>query len=557
MRKESNIALVLRIFSFLGIMRKKYILGLCLASLECAVFLLNPQINRLLIQMVAGEAADRAVTHIVLLFVILLALAPLMAYGRYLQSSSCEWGIKTLRCALFSHMQSLPLSEASNQRTGDLMTRLTVDVDRAGYTFTSFGIISLVRFAVVMPVGFTLLFVADWRIALMGLGYCGVTLALATKLNPYVRKLEGQARTEIASSANYLIEALRNIPVIRVFLLHPALHQKYEAVCRVIFTKRVKFRTMNGIAYGVIDLFAFSARALGFVAGLWLGLANGAGIANVVYAATLVGILGDASLSGSTFLLLIQSNLVAARRVVELFGLPVEREGISAAQIRPDAPLAIELVDVGFAYQKNAPAVSGVSLSVKPGEHITIVGESGCGKSTVLKLIAGLYAPTEGQVKLFGTDAQGLGLAERRALSSYIPQECTLFDLSVADNIGLGKPGCAREEIVRAAKRAGIHDFILTLPDGYDTMVGESGSALSGGQKQRVAIARAALKDAPILILDEATAALDSAMEREVLTSMAPLMEGRAVISVAHRQSVMQNTGRVYVMEEGRIADIS
>ena len=211
MRKESNIALMLRVFSFQGVMRKKYILGLCLAALECAVFLLNPQINRLLVQMVTGEAADGAVVRIALLFALLLALAPLVAYGRYLQSIGCSYGAKAMRCALFSHMQSLPLSEAGSQRTGDLMTRLTGDVDTAGRTFQSFGVVSLVRFAVVLPIGFALLLLADWRVALMSLAYCGVTLVLATRLNPYVRKLEREARAEIASSANYLIEALCNI----------------------------------------------------------------------------------------------------------------------------------------------------------------------------------------------------------------------------------------------------------------------------------------------------------------------------------------------------------
>lgn len=555
MRKESDMGLVFRVFSFQGAMRKKYWLGLYLAASESVIFLLNPEINKLLIQMVTGEAADNAISHIAILFVILLALAPLVAYGKYLQGISCDYGVKALRCTLFSHMQSLPLSEMANQRTGDMMTRLTNDVDRAGNMFQSFGVVSLVRFAIVLPTGFVLLLFVDGRIALMSLIYCGITLALATRLNPYVRKLEREARAEIASLANYLIEALRNIPVIRVFLLQPVLAQKYEAICRVIFNKRAKFRTMNGIAYGVVDLFAFSARALGFIAALLLGLGGGSDIANVVYAATLVGIMGDASLSGSTFLLLIQSSLVAAKRVMELFDRPIENDRTSISQVQADAALAVELSNLSFAYQDETPVVSELTLRIKPGEHIALVGGSGGGKSTVVKLIAGLYETSEGQITLFGADAQLLSLEEQRALCSYIPQECTLYDQSIGDNIGLGRPGCTRDEIVLAAKRAGIHDFICTLPNGYDTLVGESGSQLSGGQKQRVAIARAILKDAPILLMDEATAALDSAMEQEVLTSLAPLMAKSTTISVAHRLSTIQNADCIYVMDEGRIVE--
>lgn len=214
----------------------------------------------------------------------------------------------------------------------------------------------------------------------------------------------------------------------------------------------------------------------------------------------------------------------------------------------------MELRDVSFSYGKK-PVLDHVSLTVRRGERLAIVGGSGGGKSTLIKVMEAFYRPQSGELRYFGVAGEKLSPADIRALFAYVPQECTLFDGTIGENIALGRPGATQEEVESAAKEAGIHSFIQNLPQGYATPVGEAGGQLSGGQRQRVAIARALLKGAPILLLDEATAALDSQTEREIQQCLDQVSAGRTTVTVAHRLSTIENAHRVLVMEEGRVVE--
>jgi subfamily B ATP-binding cassette protein MsbA len=210
--------------------------------------------------------------------------------------------------------------------------------------------------------------------------------------------------------------------------------------------------------------------------------------------------------------------------------------------------------DVGFAYQAEAgPTLAGVSLDVPAGQKIALVGPSGAGKSTIFNLLLRFYDAQSGAIILDGQDIQSVTLQSLRAAIGVVTQEAVLFDESVADNIALGKPGASLGEIKAAAKNAAAHDFIMAMPEGYDTRVGEGGLKLSGGQRQRIAIARAMLRNAPILLLDEATSALDAESERQVQEALARLMKGRTTIVIAHRLSTVVDADRIYVLERGKV----
>ena len=204
---------------------------------------------------------------------------------------------------------------------------------------------------------------------------------------------------------------------------------------------------------------------------------------------------------------------------------------------------------------RGSRVIEGLNLILRRGEHLAIVGGSGGGKSTVIKLMEGFYGPTEGEILYFGQKGTGLSLAAIRELFAYVPQECTLFDGTLRENIALGKPDASQAQIEEAAKMADIHGFIVSLPRGYESQAGEQGGQLSGGQRQRIAIARAILKGAPILLLDEATAALDSAAEREVQQCLDRLAHSLTTVTVAHRLSTIRNAHRILVMEGGRIVE--
>jgi subfamily B ATP-binding cassette protein MsbA len=235
-----------------------------------------------------------------------------------------------------------------------------------------------------------------------------------------------------------------------------------------------------------------------------------------------------------------------------------------------DAPGAVELTvapaprgggvrftGVGFTYHGagNEPAVENLAIDVAPGSKVALVGPSGAGKSTVFNLLLRYYDVSAGAITIDGHDIRAVTRASLRANIALVTQDPILFDESVADNIALGRPGASRAEIERAARDAASHDFIMDLPQGYDTNIGEGGLKLSGGQRQRIAIARAMLRNAPILLLDEATSALDTGSERQVQEALSRLMHHRTTIVIAHRLTTVVDADRIYVMEKGHIAE--
>ncbi len=254
--------------------------------------------------------------------------------------------------------------------------------------------------------------------------------------------------------------------------------------------------------------------------------------------------MADAVFRLSTFLLLAQPNFVAMERVFELLELPEEDLSPTNSTLEKKGEAVVEFRDVVFSYDGEKNVLDGVSFALHRGEHLALTGSSGGGKSTILKLMEGFYTPSSGEICYFGIPHTKLSKGDIRSLFAYVPQECTLFDGTIRENIALGRPGATQEEIERAAKASGICGFVASLPKGYDTPVGERGTQLSGGQRQRIAIARAVLKGAPILLLDEATSALDSDTEREVQSCLDEVSKSKTTVTVAHRPSSIRRADR-------------
>ena len=546
------IQLFAKSFQFLGEARGRYLLGVALGACELALLFATPTINQMLIDIVTGERQGNVVYTLLGMLAVFLLLVPPVVAGRYLQATAAAQGSAHLRKKLFRHILAMPVEEQSKFKAGDFLTRLTDDVNRTTEVFASFSVQQLIRFVVVFTATLVLLLVHDWRIALAGVAYGAINLALSLRLNPYAKSLEADAKTEVVRSASFLMEAIRGIPIVRVFTLGPVLGERYRRICECIREKRMKYRTVIGITYGVVDFFSQSAQAVGFLLGVLLA-GDEVSLGQAVFNATLMGMMADSVYRLSTFLLLIQPNLVGMERVFHLLSQPVEAT-VPQRVLPAQGEAAVELRDVSFSYGEK-PVLDHVSLTVRRGERLAIVGGSGGGKSTLIKVMEAFYRPQSGELRYFGVVGEKLSPADIRALFAYVPQECTLFDGTIGENIALGCPGATQEAVESAAKEAGIHSFIQNLPQGYATPVGEAGGQLSGGQRQRVAIARALLKGAPILLLDEATAALDSQTEREIQQCLDQVSAGRTTVTVAHRLSTIENAHRVLVMEEGRVVE--
>ncbi|MEP1229721.1 MAG: ATP-binding cassette domain-containing protein, partial [Litorimonas sp.] len=250
-----------------------------------------------------------------------------------------------------------------------------------------------------------------------------------------------------------------------------------------------------------------------------------------------------------------QDGLAALTRIFDVIDeTPAIIDSIGASDLRT-AHGDVEFENVSFAYNETTQTLNGISLFAKQGETIALVGPSGGGKSTIMNLIARLYEASSGSIKIDGADIRGISLESLRANIALVSQDVTLFHDTIVANIGYGNLSASQNDIRAAAIAADAHDFIQELPNGYDTILGEDGDGLSGGQKQRLSIARAILRDAPILLLDEATSALDAASETKVQTALERLSTGRTTIVIAHRLSTVKQADRIYVIENGQVAE--
>ena len=399
----------------------------------------------------------------------------------------------------------------------------------------------------------------NWRLMLLSIVVLPVIGWAARQLGTRMRKASNQSMKETGELSSTLSETLDGRRIIKAYgLEQQAIQRADERIGR-----RLKF-LIRGIR----------ARALSVPVADFLG---GIAIAAVVLYAGYEGLNGRLELNA--FASFLAAMLLVQQPVRSLSQLwTVTTEGLAAAQRvfaiidekprvvdAPDAkPLHIappplggrlRFSDVQFAYQEGAPALNGVSFDVPPGKKVALVGPSGSGKTTVFNLLLRFYEPQAGRIEIDGQEIAAVTLASLRRSIALVTQEPFLFDESVRANIGYGRPGASQDDIIAAATAAAAHEFISALPQGYDTVVGEGGLRLSGGQRQRIAIARAMLRDAPILLLDEATSALDSENERQVQEALRRLMKGRTTIAIAHRLSTVLDADRIFVLNNGRIAE--
>ncbi len=478
----------------------------------------------------------------------------------YLWRTSIVHGTANLRQAVFSHLQRLPLGYYEGRHSGEAMSILTNDVAMAEQTYQD-NIYNLVSGLMQGLGAMVFMLILKWDLALLIILGGLVPLVINTLYAKPLRQVGTASQEKLAGISERLSDLLAGFQVVRTFSLGDWILKRFTSSNREaleVNLKRVRLESSlaagNGVA-GIISSFPLlvgsymvlnGQTSLGTLFGL-IQLNNP--VVNMVY--SIGGIISG-----------IQGSLAAGDRILRILDADPEPERYPApVSLRATATAAaqpgkgIEFRDVQFSYSDGLPILQSITLSIQEGQVAALVGPSGSGKSTIFRLLMGHYPVTQGCVSIFGKPIHAYALSELRDLFAFVPQDAYLYSGSVLENIRYGKPGASEAEITAAAKASNAHDFILELPQGYNTLVGERGARLSGGQRQRIAIARALLKNAPVLLLDEATSSLDSESEELVQQALQSLMRGRTTIAIAHRLSTIEHADVIYVMDAGRVVE--
>ena len=460
-----------------------------------------------------------------------------------------------LRLDAYGHVQDLDMAWFEDASTGGLVAILNDDVNQLE-RFLDGGANALIQVATsVIAVGAVFFYISP-QIALMAFTPVPVIILGAFWFQRRAQPLYANVRERVGILSTRLANNIAGIATIKSFTREKhELEQLEQESAAYVAANRSAIR----ISSAFIPIIRM-AILVGFVATLIYG-----------GKLTLDGQLNAGAYSVLVFLTqrllwpltrlaetvdLFERAMASTRRILNLIEVPVHTRSGSTALATDQVRGELVFENVSFAYSNGAEVLRDINLFIKPGETIAVVGQTGSGKSTLMKLLLRFYSPTGGKIKLDGTDLTELKIPDLRAAFGLVSQDVFLFHGSVAENIAYGRPGADQAGIEAAAKAAEAHDFILQLPQAYDTIVGERGQKLSGGQRQRISIARAVLKDPPVLILDEATSAVDNETEAAIQRSMQVITQGRTTLVVAHRLSTIVNADRIYVLDQGRVIEM-
>ena len=476
----------------------------------------------------------------------------------YAQQVSMGWVgqriIADVQSRLYRHVIHADLTFFHNSSTGELISRLTNDVAgmRNALSETLSGI-GLHFFTLTFLIG--VMFYQDWVLASITFFVFPTAILPISKIGRRMRKISAASQAELAHLTTFFNETFQGARHVKAYDMEEYEIKRANTIIENIFGLMYKSARTRAASHPIME----SLGGLAIVGVILYGgnqvLTSGKTPGEFVSFVTAV-LLAYAPLKRLTLLnASLQEGLAAAERVFNILDMKpsiTDRPGAKPLKV---AKGRIRIDDVIFSYGEGNAALKGASLTIPAGETVALVGPSGAGKSTILNLIPRFYDVGEGKVTIDGTDVRDATLTSLRSAIGLVSQEVSLFDDTVRNNILYGRPEASEEDIVEAAKRAVAHDFIVDLPQGYETRVGSLGVKLSGGQRQRIAIARAILKNAPILLLDEATSALDTVSERQVQSALKELMAGRTTLVIAHRLSTVLGADLIYVIEDGRVVE--
>lgn len=532
--------------------------GLLLFVYIAAAFILNEililgndYIARAADDMFAGKEVD--FSSFMLPLMIMVVLGTGITFVKSISGNA--FGVKVqkdIRDFAGKQLIELPYSYFDDKGTGSIMTRLISDVGEAARFFSEILPELIINIIIVVTITVYLIRMDVFLIIVL-FGSYPIMLLIADRLSRRLTALVKKKRAGIDERTQIAYDAIQGITVGRSYRLYDIMRNRIGGAIDSVTAwtcKSTRISSAGWVMKGTITkipvifcyLFALRETLSGRIT-------TGDMLAFTVLLGRILYPIGDI-----VFCIYdIREVAVSLGRIQEIFQM--EKESSGTGIFSCDSEIAVAMENVEFAYDKENKVLSGLTFAVKKGESIAFAGSSGEGKSTIFRLLCGFYKKDAGKYLLFGQDYEKWNISAARSCISLVSQNVFLFPESIWQNVAYGKEGASREEVIQACKNANIHDFIMKLPDGYDTMVGERGVRLSGGERQRISIARAFLKDAPILLLDEPTASIDEETEKQIQKAIHKISDGRTVITIAHRLSTIQSADRIYVIDHGRVAE--
>jgi ATP-binding cassette subfamily B protein/subfamily B ATP-binding cassette protein MsbA len=485
---------------------------------------------------------------------IYLVLGGLNVLNNYTTIRMGQSMVNDLRGTLFNHLQRLSLAFHNRRQVGDLLYRVTADT-YAIQTLTMNGVFPILT-SLVLLAGMTLVMLQlDWVLTLLALGVCPLLFVTISAMSRRINAAAVTAHERESTIYSLVQRTMAAIRVVQAFTKEEEEHRRFMAASRESLKANLRLYNLQTLYSGAVNVVI----ALGTALVVWVGarhvLAGTLSIGElVVFTTYLASLYGPINTISQT-LGLVEGARAGLVRVQEI--LAVERDVPDGKRVVVPSEVRgeIRFEQVTFAYTPEHPVLRGVDLHVTPGQTVAIVGATGAGKSTLVSLLPRFYDPQEGRVVLDGTDVREFTLASLRQQIAMVLQPPLVFPLTIAENIAYGRQGASREAVEHAARLARIHETIVHLPQGYDTVIGEQGATLSEGERQRLTIARAILRDAPILILDEPTSSVDAETEALIMEGLEWLMRGRTTFIIAHRLSTVRRADVIVVVRGGQIVE--
>jgi len=484
----------------------------------------------------------------------------------YTVRSLCSWGylylnqyisqhvMKDLRSRLYRKLLALPLSFYESRQTGELMSRVTSDISLV-QNLVSVQLADGVVAIVTITGGLCAMLITSWQLTLLALVTVPLVSYAIGMAGARMRRVTRTVQQRIAAMNARLQERIGTIGTVQSFTREEYESEHFDHINQEMVSSNLQAARISAPLQPLVELIGVFGMMLGVGAAGWFVVEGRLSIPLLVFYFSVVQKVGGQFSKLGRINLGIQQGIAAGTRVLEVMDREPEVKDAPGAKELPLMVGRLAFHDVIFRYAESDEVLRDINLALQPGEVLAVVGPSGSGKTSLIKLVPRFYDPTEGWIEIDGHDLREVTLHSLRRQIGMVPQETVLFTGTIRDNIAYGRLDATQEQIEEAAQAANAHDFIMGLPHGYDTQVGERGVKLSGGQRQRLAIARTLLKDPRLLILDEATSSLDTESEIQVQEALERLMAGRTTVVIAHRLSTVRNAHRIVVLNEGRIVE--